>query len=330
MGINWKQDTDLPAESSGGQIVTWGVNNTIIAYGGGTSEYIYYYDDQDKKWDALPSLPVKWFGLGLVGNPNVIVVVGGKMKDSNSTTNAVYILSANDEESESSLQWSKEEIPPMPTARYSSSTVNTKLGLVVIGGYVDDQSETNAVEILIQETMQWHTTDSLPIACHSISVASSKLQDRCYVVGGYKESSALNRAFRASISDLLTNADPPLEIDDDGFSPSRDTQLQSAWRELPNTPMYNPMACILADSLVIIGESDKTPDKRTLLAFSQYTNSWVYVTDLPADVQQPTIVNVTRSNTELLMISGSTFFRGKLTVMENEIIEEGTGICTIL
>ena len=328
MGINWKQGADLPTESTGGQIVTLGLG--IIAYGGGTSEYIYCYDDQDKKWEALPPLPVKWFGLGLFGDPNALVAVGGKMKDSNSATNAMYIPGANDEESESDLQWSKEVIPPMPTARYSSSIVNTKSGLVVIGGCIDDQSETNAVEIFIVETMQWHTTDSLPIACHSTSVAYSELQDKCYVVGGYKESSALNQAFCASVSDLLTNADPPLEIDDDGFSPSRDTQLQSAWQVLPNTPTYNPTTCILADSLVIIGESDKSPNKHALLAFSQFTNSWVYVTNLPADVQQPTIANVATSNTELFMISGSTFFRGKLTVMENEITEKGHAICTIL
>ena len=327
MGINWYQGTDLPTESTGGQIATLG---SQIAYGGGTCEYIYCYNDKDKKWDALPPPPVKLFGLGLV-NDSSIVAVGGKMKDSNRATNALHVFNphgTNDEESVSILQWSKEKFPPMPTTRYSSTIVNIGLGLLVLGGCVDDQSETNAVEMLMTETLQWHTTDPLPIACHSVSVT---IGNKFYVVGGYKESSALNRAFCASLEDFFTNADPPLEIDDDGFSPSRDTQLQSAWQELPNTPTYNPAACTLADSLIIVGESDKTPNKYVLLTFSEFANSWVYITDLPADVQRPTTI-ANESNTKLLVISGRIFFRGKLTVMENEILGKGDRnvTCTIL
>lgn len=328
MGVNWSRDTDLPTESTGGQIVTLG---SKIAYGGGPSEYVYCYDGKGEKWDALPPLPVQQFGLGEVSDSS-IGAIGGKTKDSNSATNAVYVFnlsSTDDEESVPNRQWSKEIVPPMPTARYSSRVVDALLGLIVIGGFIDDQSETNVVEMLVKETLQWHTTDPLPIACHSISATCTMFQDRCYVVGGYKTSSALNQAFCASTMDLAISADPCLEIDDDGFSPSRDTQLQSAWQELPTTPTYNSVACILADSLIIVGESDKTPNKHILLAFSEFTNSWVYVTDLPADVQQPTtIANV--SNTKLLMISGNTFFRGKLTVMENEILGKGDRNCTIL
>ena len=336
MGINWYQDTDLPTESTGGQIVALGSN---IVYGDGTSEYVYRYDDEGKKWDALPPLPVKYFGLAIDRDAGV-VAVGGKIKDSNSATNVVYACnlrslptdSTDNQGSVSNLQWSNEKIPPMPTARHSSTTVKIlhNLGLLVIGGCIDDKSEINAVEMLDKETLQWHTTDPLPIACHSISATCSMLEDKCYVVGGYKESSALNQVFCASFKDLVINAAPPFEIDDDDFSPSGDTQLQSAWQELPTTPTCNPVAFTLANSLVIVGDSDKTPNKHTILAFSELTNSWIYVTDLPANVQQPKISNESDSTTNLLMISGTTFFRGKLAVMESETIEKRDGFCTIL
>lgn len=329
MGVNWSRGTDLPSESAGGQIITMG---SKIAYGGGTSEYVYCYDNKDEKWNALPPPPVKLFGMGVVIDAG-IVAVGGKTKDNNSATNAMYVFnlhSTDDEESVPNLQWSKEVVPPMPTARYSSTVVASPLGLIVIGGCINDDSETNTIEMLNMDTLQWHTTDPLPTPCHGISATSTMFQDRCYVVGGYRESSALNQVFCASTMDLVTNADPSFDIDDDGFSPSRDTQLQSAWQALPTTPIHNPAACILAHSLIIAGENEKTPNIYSLFAFSKSTNSWVYVTDLPAIIQRPiAITNV--SNTKLLVISGSTFFRGQLTVMDNEILGKGDrNPCTIL
>ena len=82
MGINWCRDTDLPTETVGGQIITFG---SKIAYGGGANEYVYCYTGE--KWDALPPLPVKWFGLAAVSDSS-IVAIGGKTKDNNSATNA--------------------------------------------------------------------------------------------------------------------------------------------------------------------------------------------------------------------------------------------------
>ena len=168
--------------------------------------------------------------------------------------------------------------------------------------------------MFVEKTSQWHIADSLPIACHSISVVGAVLQDKLYVLGGYKGTSTLNRVFCASRKDLLNHS---TEVDDDGFSPTMDTPMQSAWKELPNTPTYNPAACTLVDSLIICGECDKTSNKCALLAFSESTDSWVYVTDLPADVQQVSLGNVLK--TTLVLISGSTFFLGNLTIMENDV-----------
>lgn len=280
--IDWERCPDLPTESTGGQILVHGFD---VVYGGGTSEYMCYF--RGENWHMLPPPPVKWFALAGGGKSGEnILAVGGKTRDSNSVTNTVYSLHIpEDEDAEAleSIQWSQDRVPPMPTARYSSSTMNAEFGLVVIGGCIDNQTETNAVEIFFEKPSQWHIADPLPIACHNVSVVGALLQDKFYVLGGYKDTSTLNnRVFCASRKDLLNNS---TEVDDDGFSPTVDTPLQSAWKELPNTPTYNPAACTLVDSLVVSGECDKTSNKPALLAFSESTDTWVYVTDLPADVQ---------------------------------------------
>lgn len=328
MGIDWKQGPDLPTQSTGGQIVIRGID---VVYGGGTSEHVYYFDAEDEIWHTLPPLPVKWFALAGVGISNEsILAAGGKIRGSNGVTNTVYSLhipDSNEAETFESIQWSQDRVPPIPTARYSSSTINAEFGVIVIGGCIDNQTETNAVEIFVEKTSQWHTTDSLPIACHSVSIVGAVLQDRIYVLGGYKETSTLNQVFCASRKNLLKNS---IEIDDDGFSPSMATPSESAWKELPNTRTYNPVACTLVDSLVVSGECDKTSNRRALLALSESTDSWIYVTDLPADVQQATLGNMMK--TTVVLISGGSFFVGYLTVMENDVIlkEDSGKFCTIL
>ena len=202
-------------------------------------------------------------------------------------------------------------IPPMPTARWSTSVLTLRSALVVAGGA---STYTTVVEIFKPDTSQWYRTDPLPRACCDVSLVA--IGNTCYALGGYRHPTYLNQALHASIDDLLGNAvpaKPPTQRSSSG--------TQSAWRVLPNTPTYEPAAVMLVGNLLAIGGKETSyggDDKKEVYTYSSSTNSWIYVSDLPAP-RLTTAVAVLSSN-KFLVIGGwgegarlNTVYMGTLT-----------------
>ena len=285
------------------------VINGRVYYGGGVTdklldnnEYIIFcYDPSQDKWTTLPPLPIRWFGLGQVNGK--LVAVGGLKKSTRNEINDVYTY---DEQSQT---W-KQTIPPMPTARSSPGILSLQSALVVAGGYTSTFS--NAVEIFKPDTSQWYRTDPLPTACNHIPLVA--IGNTCYALGGYG-GSYLNQALYASVDDLLGNAVPANQTTHSGSS-----DTQSAWKTLPNTPTYRPAAAVLAGNLLAIGGKE-TPEggaaKKEVYMYSPSTNSWIYISDLPAP--RACTAAVVLSSTEVLVIGGegggdrvNTVYKGTL------------------
>ena len=262
---------------------------------------IYCYDPSQDKWTTLPPLPVEWFGLGQVNGK--LVAVGGE-KSGGQTSSEVYTYD------ERSRKW-KQTIPPMPTARYSSSVLGLQSALVVAGGNIL-LSYIDSVEIFKPDTSQWYRTDPLPKACEDISLVA--IGNTCYALGGYS-GSYLNQALYASVDDLLRNAVPANQTTHSGSS-----DTQSAWKTLPNTPTYRPAAAVLAGNLLAIGglETSRGATKKEVYMYSPYTNSWIYISDLPAPLSHTAVAVM--SPAEVLVIGGgngrervNTVYHGTLT-----------------
>ena len=265
---------------------------------------IYCYDPSQDKWNTLPPLPVKWFGLGQVNGK--LVAVGGK-KSGGQISSEVYTYD------ERSRKW-KQTIPPMPTARWFPDVLSLQSALVVAGGDKIIWEYTDAVEIFKPDTSQWYRADPLPIACQNISLVA--IGNTCYAIGGYKFPSRLNQALYASVGDLLRNAVPANQTTHSGSS-----DTQSAWKTLSNTPTYRPAAAILAGKLLAIG-GDETSEggayKKEVYMYSPSTNSWIYISDLPAPRYGTTVAVL--SSTRVLVIGGwnegeivNTVYQGTLT-----------------
>ena len=100
---------------------------------------------------------------------------------------------------------------------------------------------------------------------------------------------------------------------------SGSSDTQSAWKTLPNTPTYRPAAAVLAGNLLAIG-GDETSDggaaKKEVYMYSPSTNSWIYISDLPAP--RSLTVAAVLSSTEVLVIRGrdggsvNTVYKGTL------------------
>ena len=201
----------------------------------------------------------------------------------------------------------------MPTARSSSSVLSLQSALIVAGGVSTIHVE--AVEIFRPDTSQWYRTDPLLTACSDISLVA--IGNTCYALGGFNVyvSSHFNQAFYASVDDLLGNAVPANQTTHSGSS-----DTQSAWKTLPNTPTYDPDAAVLAGNLLAIGgeeTSDVRASKKKVYMYSHSTNSWIYISDLPAPRSRTAVAVL--SSTEVLVIGGwfgpgrvNTVYKGTL------------------
>ena len=266
---------------------------------------IYYYDPSQDKWTTLPPLPVRYFGLGQVNGK--LVAVGG-VKSGNQTSSEVYTYD------ERSRKW-KQTIPPMPTARQFPGVLSLQSALVVAGGNRGFRVYTDAVEIFKPDTSQWYRTDSLPVDCCLIPLVA--IGNTCYALGGYN-GTRLNQALYASVDDLLRNALPANQTT---LSGSSDTQ--SAWKTLPDTPAYRPAAAVLAGKLLAIGGNETSEwgsaaTKKEVYMYSRSTNSWIYISDLPAPRSATIVAGL--SSTRVLVIGGwgeregvNTVYQGTLT-----------------
>ena len=282
----------LPTKLSQGRATVF---NGKVYFGGVTddddddNEYIVYcYDPSQDKWTTLPPLPVRCFGLGQVNGK--LVAVGGWKRNNSGTSNEVFTY---DKQSQT---W-KQTIPPMSTARQYPGVLSLQSALIVAGGY-SSSSYIATAEVFKPDTSQWYRTDPLPTTCQNISLVA--IGNTCYALGGYKDPSPLNLALYASVDDLLHNAVPANQTTHIGRS-----DTQSAWKTLPNTPTYKPAAAVLAGNLLAIGgdeTSEGGADKKEIYMYSPSTNSWIYISDLPAPRSDAAVAVL--SSTEFLVIGG--------------------------
>ena len=87
-------------------------------------------------------------------------------------------------------------------------------------------------------------------------------------------------------------------------SRSRRGSSQSAWKTLPYIPASGSTATVLAGQLLAVGGvgigTDKSDDN--ILLYSPSTNSWIYISDLPAPHSRAAVAVL--SPTEILVIGG--------------------------
>ena len=294
--ITWTQCAELPTELSEGKTTI--INGKVYCGGGVAADgyTIYCYEPSQDKWTPLPPLPVRYFGLGQV-NGDLVAVGGTTMTADKRMIQCDNIRSyevATYNKQSQRWEWT---IPPMPTARHSPGVLSLQSALVVAGGYTLPDDFASAVEIFKPDKSQWYRTDPLPVDCYDVSLATTG--NTCYMLGGYKEPTNLNQALFASVDDLLRNAVPV-----DQYTHS---DTQSAWKTLPNTPTYRPAAAVLAGHLIAVGGNETSKggaDKKEVYMYSSITDSWIYISNLPAPLSDIS-VNVLPSE-EIIVVGGKS------------------------
>ena len=300
--ITWKPVARLPGRLCEGKTTV--IYGKVYCGGGDTDAgwnpfNVYCFDPVQDTWTILPPLkkPVVFFGLGRINGQ--VVAVGGTEIRANTRIRIRNTIQTYDEESQT---WEVFE-PSLPTARHSPGVLSLEQGILVVGGYTASEY-ANTVEILLFNTKQWYRVSPLPIDCCDVSLVA--INHDCYVLGGYKEPHHLNHALKASIEDLLHSAVPASEPHSNTSSTTtRGDTHKSPWKMLPPTPVYRPAGAVLAGNLFAIG-GVKTPTGRTITKevymFSPFTESWIYVSDLPTPLSKVSVNAL--SSTETIVVGG--------------------------
>ena len=171
-------------------------------------------------------------------------------------------------------------LPPMPTPRFSTSAIGRGEYLIVAGGKVNLEDDTNVVEVYNANDQTWFQAVPLPVSSSFMKAVC--ISGRYYLSGGNGQGRSV---FCADINSLIAQ--------------------NAVWKSLPELPYGCSSVATLGGCLLAAGgmTSDNT-HSRALLVFSPHIQSWVTVGELPEPVSMTCII--TLASRELLVIGGST------------------------
>ena len=226
--------------------------------------------------------PTKYYALTTYHSQ--LVLIGGIKRNESHATNKVWATGGERNVWQISL-------PPMKVSRHSSSAINTKNQteciLIVIGGVEESEKiqatiRLNTVEVFVQE--EWSIVQPLPLQCFFIKC---NIHDGIlYLMGGYGQD---NSVFYCKLDSLLSSL------------PSNDT----LW-ETSQVPLYYSSCVTFHHHLVSVGgdSPSKMYSSSDIHAYSPLTQSWLYVGDLPIELNYTTSTVI--STGELVVIGEET------------------------
>ena len=232
----------------------------------GTVTLLKYTPDHDQ-WAELPPPPVQDFTVATLRGQ--LLVVGGRDKSTNKTTNAVLTFD------EHSQQW-VQSYPAMPTAIAHPAVIVYQDHLIVAGGHNSNDDQTPDVNILDADR-KWKIGQPLP---STNTYRSVLIQETVYLVGQYNKT-----VLRAHAPTLISGANKT-----------------GVWETLRNTPYYFSSPITIGDTLLTVGGSDKAllggNPITSIQMYDPTNNQWTRVDDLPEPMESPNCV----MNSELFVL----------------------------
>ena len=217
------------------------ISDHVYVGGGDNSqpETVMVYSIRGGSWSTLSPHETKLFGMAAMNSQ--LILVGGSRQKRYKAANIIAVYDV------ASKTWSR-PFPDMPTARHSVSTIVYKKWLLLAGGYVNDErdSQLRKVEILDTVSGHWYNGPSLPHGCSEMSSAIAG--NMWYLLGGFSSQSPQchKHVFRACLDELISQA-----LSQSASCSSR--PRPSPWLTLPDTPLPYSTALILNGALLTLG-----------------------------------------------------------------------------
>ncbi len=298
--LSWISGQDLQTTLHKGQTVIF---EDFMCFGGGVGEneihkyLVYCYHPGKNKWNMLPHLPVKSFGLGVFSGS--LVAIGGITMDGEESTKLYTLI--YDETSDG--HWVHSVIPDMPIARTFPAVLSLPSALIVAGG-------ENSIGIYTSDTGWYWSNQPLVSPCTDVTLAVAG--NRCYLLAGnYSKELLQSDWFPLSqyiaIDDILYDRN---KVTPGNALKNRNELIFPSyrWKELEggfNAQANSLVGTVLASNLITVGMRGQSSNKDVrMYSFSQKTWSWISV--LPEEIQVNTVTITSFSPTKLLMTGRKT------------------------
>ena len=249
-----------------------------------SSDVLYISSTDLHSWTTI-TLPYE--GMSLTTYQSMFVAVGGCYPSTDEPTNLLFT-------SDTGLQW-QPSLPPMPTKRYYTSSVNTRSPevLVVAGGQISSGLKLNVVELLLGD--QWSTVDPLPAQCWDMH--STLHGGNLYFMGGEQQDDTV---YTCSCTSLISSCDTNTTTD------------RPLWRQF-KAPRDYTAAVSYSSCLVSIDGGC------TIKAYSSVSQSWMEATSTGDRSHQYTyyVVAAVLPTGELVCARANGVYKVKLSGEKN-------------
>ena len=266
------------------------INDTLYIGGGycttGNDHYFMFsYKLTDDQWMRLPLLPQC---LGVPTNiNNNLCYIGGKDYSTSRATNKVITLH-ND-------HWIV-EYPNMSVGRGGHAVVSYQHHIIVAGGYDEDESALDTIEVFNCDNNQWTVVSThLPRPMRYINAMNC---NQSFIIAGYTGADDRN-----DNSTYIIAMDSLVGTEQQSISSST-SEDDNKWSQLCPTPYWSIAIVPNTSPPVIIGGDDN--QRKAVNNISLYDDSndtWRTVSSLPISCAQATVATI---NDTIIVAGGYT------------------------
>ena len=286
--MKWTKCSNLPVAM---RLAKATVINDTLYIGGGVCTtanddyFMFSYKLIDDQWMRLPLLP-QCFGVPTNIN-NELCYTGGRDYSTSRATNKVITLQGD--------HWVT-QYASMITARGCHAVVTYQHYTIVAGGYGEDGSTLDTIEVFNCNNNQWTMLSTrLPKPMRNINATTC---NQSFIIAGYTGADGNDNSGTFIISmDSLVGADQQSLT-------SSTSEDDNKWSELFHTPYWNTAIVPNTSTPVIIGGHDNQGKAvNNISLYDDSSNSWRTVSSLPISCTQATVATI---NDVIIVAGGCT------------------------
>ncbi|XP_065908005.1 probable serine/threonine-protein kinase drkD isoform X2 [Dysidea avara] len=270
--LNWTTCSPLPTAMYWAHAT---VIKSVMYIGGGvcpdrTKIYnVYAYHLEEDRWDSLPPLQ-QYCGVP-VNITDKLTSISGYDSATHKATNKVTTFSDN--------SWRNDIFPNLLIARLCPAVVPYQSYIIVAGGYGDDGTLLDTIEVLDINILQWRIVNThlpQPMCGPSATMCGESLVIVGFDTADNKHS---NKTFLIDINEITSKQQLTTSTGED-----------NKWSRLADAPYFKTTLIPNSSPPVIIGgddEQDKTTNDITL--YDDVTKSWRRVSSIPTNCSWTTV-----------------------------------------
>ena len=286
--MKWTKCSNLPVAMRSAKATV--INDTLYIGGGDctTANDVYFmfsYKLIDDQWMRLPLLPQCY---GVPTNiKNQLCYIGGLDNSTSVPTNKVITLQCD--------HWVT-QYASMITARESHALVTYQHYTIVAGGYDEDQSTLDTIEMFNCNNNQWTMLSThLPQPMREINATTC---NQSFIIVGY-----INADGNADKGIFIISMDSLVGADQQSLT-SLTSEDDNKWSELYPTPYWDTAIVPNTSPPVTVGGYDKQRKAvNNISLYDDSSDSWRTVSSLPISCSEATVATI---NDVIIVAGGCT------------------------